>query len=332
MKVRLGAGAEFDLIGRFLEHAGACDPDLVRVGPGDDCAIVAAGHDMAISTDMSVEGVHFVREWLAPDEIGYRAAAAALSDLAAVAARPVGILVSLAVPGADAGEFAARLMQGARDAAAARSACLLGGDLTRSTAGAIVDVAAVGTTPSPVLRAGARSGDIVWVTGPLGGAAAAILAWRNGREPEPEARRAFARPEPRIAEALWLASHGIPRAMVDLSDGLAGDAGHIAAASGVAVVLERTRIPVHAAARAWNADDGAALELALAGGEDYELCFTAAPGAMEAALESFRTRFGFTPVRVGSVQEGDGVHTMEEDGSIAPLHERGYDHFREGSV
>lgn len=332
MRVRLGAGAEFDLIGRFLDKADACDPEFVRVGPGDDCAIIAAGEGIALSTDMSIEGVHFVRDWLDPDEIGYRATAAALSDLAAVAARPMGVLVSLAVPPTDADGIATRLMRGVHEAAAAVSACLLGGDLTRSTAGIVIDVTAVGTTTAPVLRSGASAGNAVWVTGPLGGAAAAVLSWREGRTPEPDARRAFARPEPRIGEAMWLASRDVPRAMVDLSDGIAGDAGHLAAASGVAVVLERARIPVHAAVRASRDNEAGALGLALTGGEDYELCFAAAPGAMEAVLAEFLERFGSLPVRVGFIREGAGVHLMEDDGTMSPLNERGYDHFREGSV
>ena len=215
MVTGLGPGREFDLIRSFLDAGGAEPGPAVRVGPGDDCAVVTAD-GLAISVDMTVEDVHFRRAWLEPDEVGYHAAAAALSDLAAMAARPIGVLASIA----------------------------LGGDLTRSPVPLVVDVTAIGEAPRPVLRAGARPGEEVWVTGQLGAAAAAVEAWLAGREPDPAARSAFARPTPRTREALWLAGRGVPSAMVDLSDGIAGDAGHLAAASGVRLVIRARALPV----------------------------------------------------------------------------------------
>jgi thiamine-monophosphate kinase len=322
----LGPGREFDLIRGFFERTGVAASPQVRVGPGDDCAVVV-GDGIALSCDLSVEGVHFRREWLTEREIGYRAAAAALSDLAAVAARPIGVLVALAVPETDAGEPITRVMEGVSAAATRVGAAVLGGDLTRSPAPLVLDLTVVGETAAPVLRSGARPGDSLWVTGELGGAAAAVAAWLAGVEPEPEARRRFAAPEPRTREARWLAEHGLPHALIDLSDGLAGDAAHIAAASRVAVVVAGDAVPIHPALRRLASTPEEALRLALGGGEDYELCFTAGAGQVEARVAAFHREFGLRLTRVGYVEPGEGVFL--EHGSLGrqPLRVAGFQHF-----
>ncbi|HKP74002.1 MAG TPA: AIR synthase related protein, partial [Longimicrobiaceae bacterium] len=191
----LAPGPEFDLIRRFLPRHGPERPD-VRVGPGDDCAVVL-GDGIALSADMAVEGVHFRRDWLSFREIGCRAAAAALSDLAAVAARPIGILVSLAVTSGDAGTHAVQVMEGVRRAADHSGAALLGGDLTRSPGPMVIDVTAVGEARRPVLRSGASIGDEVWVTGELGASALFVARKLAGEEPDRAARERYASPEPR---------------------------------------------------------------------------------------------------------------------------------------
>lgn len=336
MLTRLGPGAEFDLIRRFVADAArraAGDAHGVRVGPGDDCAVVA-GDGIAITTDMVVEDVHFRRAWLGPAEVGYHAAAAALSDLAAMAARPIGILASVALGPGDEDGYGAELMDGVAAAADAEAAALLGGDLTRSPGPLVVDIVAVGEAPRPVLRSGARPGDEVWITGELGAAATAVMAWLDGRDPPAAARAAFVRPRPRTREAMWLAGAGVPTAMVDLSDDVAGDAGHIAAASGVRLVLHASALPVAAVARdaggeAVGADGIAdAVRLAGAGGQDYELCFTAPPGAGEAVADEFRSRFGAALTRVGVVEEGAGAVILDRSG--APLSLAAFQHWREG--
>ncbi|HEX2204355.1 MAG TPA: thiamine-phosphate kinase [Longimicrobium sp.] len=325
--IRLGQGGEFDLIRRFLPRHPAARSD-VRVGPGDDCAVVA-GDGIALSVDMSVEGVHFRRDWLSFGEIGWRAAAAALSDLAAVAARPVGVLVSLALPRGDAGRNAEEVMDGVRRAAASVGGALLGGDVARTSGPLVVDVTVVGECPRPVLRSGARVGDEVWVTGLLGAAAACVQQLTLARSPDPEARERFAAPAPRTREALWLAERGLPRAMVDLSDGLAGDAGHLSAASGVAILLPPELVPVHPAAARHAGSEEAARRLALAGGEDYELCFTAAIGAVQPHADDFARTFGVPLACVGRVAGGDGVWFVDAEGHRRPLGLHGYLHFGE---
>lgn len=323
---RLGGGAEFDLIERFLARAPAGARADVRVGPGDDCAVVR-GEGIALSADMFVEGVHFRREWLTPEEIGYRAAAGAFSDLAAVAARPIGVLVSLALPERDAGDMAVRLMDGVGEVAELVGATLLGGDVTRSPEGVVVDCTVVGEARRPVLRSGAAPGDSLWVTGRLGGAAHAVRSLLRGEEPHPAARERFARPVPRTREALWLEERGVLRAAVDLSDGLAGDVSHVAVASGVAALLDRGSIPVHSALASEGADE--ALRLAVSGGEDYELLFAAAEGAVERHREAFAGELGVPLTRVGRVVAGEGVF-WEVEGERHPVGAGGFQHFGDG--
>jgi thiamine-monophosphate kinase len=320
----LGPGAEFDLIRRFLHRAPGGAGDHVLVGPGDDAAVLRDG-GITLSSDVSVEGVHFRRDWLAPEEIGYRAAAAALSDLAAMAARPVGLLVSLAVAPEDAAEVAARVMAGVTELAEGFEVALLGGDLSRSPGPLVIDVTVVGRTSSPVLRVGAEPGDEVWVTGELGAAGAAVAALLRGETPRADAMARFARPTPRVAEAIWLAEQGIPRAMLDLSDGLLGDASHLSAASGVALVLEAASVPVHGAVSPGSAEER--VSLAASAGEDYELCFCAAPGAGDRVGAELLRRFGVPMTRVGVVEQGAGVHWRHAGGGRSPPVLGGYQHF-----
>ncbi len=329
MPVRLGEGREFDLIRRFYPAPAEPRPD-VPVGPGDDCAVVA-GSGIALSSDMSVEGVHFRRDWMSPREIGYRAAAAALSDLAAVAARPIGVLVSLGLPEGDAGAPAVELMAGVREVAESVGGAVLGGDVTRSPGPLVVDVTVVGEAPRPVLRSGARRGDEVWVTGELGAPAAALRSLLRGEAPSPAARARFVRPAPRVREALWLRERGVLRAMVDLSDGLAGDAAHLAAASGGAVLLSPEMIPVHPAARAAAEDEEDALRLAVAGGEEYELCFAAAVGSVAPHVAAFERETGVRLTPVGRIGGGDGVWWVDPDGHRRPMGVEGFQHFAEGT-
>jgi thiamine-monophosphate kinase len=346
----LGRGREFDLIRRILTEnlpgggvaggtaagedpatgtgAGrALDADggpRVTVGPGDDCAVLDNG--IVLSSDMSVEDVHFRRAWLEPEEIGYRAATAALSDLAAMAASPVGVLASIAAPAGEAAEEeTAAVMRGVAAAAHQVGAALLGGDISTSGAALVIDVTVVGHSPLPVLRGGARPGDALYVTGTLGGAGAAVRAWTHGTEPTAAARAAFARPHARIAEALWLAARAPLHALIDLSDGIAGDARHIAAASGVRLTIETACIPLHPSL---NLTPEAAFALAVSGGEDYELLLAADRDAIEAISAAFSEEFGIGITRIGTVEAGSAdVWLRSADGAVAPLELTGYRHF-----
>jgi thiamine-monophosphate kinase len=221
--------------------------------------------------------------------------------------------------------------------AGAREAChlvdteIIGGDLTASPGPLVLDVVVLGRAASPALRSGSRPGDELWVTGWLGGSAAAVDLWTLGQCPPAPLRDAFVRPIPRIREALWLAGEGVIRAAIDLSDGLAGDAGHLAAASGVEVVLEEKALPLHPGLRELLGESAGAIRLALSGGEDYELCFTVTPGSLEGRrAEAFRDSFHLPLTRVGRVQEGAGVTLEGADGALRGMEAGGFVHFQEG--
>lgn len=323
--MQLGPGGEFDLLRQMVGEPRL--PPEVRVGPGDDGAVLEGG--WVISTDLSMEGIHFRRDWLDLREIGYRATAAALSDLAAMAARPVAVFLSLAVPANGAAEAATALQEGARDAARALGAEVVGGDLSRSPGPVVVDAVVVGRTDRPLLRSGGRPGDLLWVTGRLGGSAGAVRLLAAGR-PVPEGlREAFARPRPRTEVAIWLMERGPLRAGLDLSDGLAGDAGHLAAAGGVRIRIRADDLPLHPDLLSGDLSPREARSLALRGGEDYELAFLAPPGVVEPLVAGFEARFGLSLTRVGEAEEGSGVVVVGEERGDAPS-PGGFSHFEDG--
>jgi thiamine-monophosphate kinase len=319
MTLPLGPGAEFDLLRTIFERIRTGDRDGAR-GLGDDCALLRiGGTTLAISVDLSVEGVHFRTEWLSFEEIGWRAAAAALSDLAAEGAKPIGVLASVGVRGRGKGEggrddAAVDIMAGVAAAARAVGARVLGGDLTRSDR-YLVDVCVLGTATRPVRRRGARAGDGVWVTGTLGGAALALERFRAGAGPSGPLRQRFARPEPRVAAGRWLARRGA-HAMIDVSDGLTADAQHLAYASGVALELELERMPC------WP---GVAPRDAVASGEEYEL-LVALPRRFSARdAATFARAHELALTCIGRCASGAGVR-LTDGGAVVPV-PSGFDHF-----
>jgi thiamine-monophosphate kinase len=307
----LAHGAEFDKIRAIWRALGDRG-----VGGGDDCAIVQLGSEtVALSTDMMVEGVHFREGWLQPWELGWRVGAAALSDLAAVAAEPRGVLVSLAVSPGWPDAFVAELVGGVGEVAASVGALVWGGDVVRGDRLA-VDVVVVGTVSHPVLRSSARPGEELWVTGRLGGPLEAVRAWEARGEPERTVRQRFAHPEPRVAEAVWLKSRGA-RAAIDLSDGLAQDAAQLAAASRVRLVIDVESVPRHPAV-----DD---CETALASGEEFELLVTL-PGDSEPDLaRRFGAEHSLDLTRIGVVAVGEGLVLERGGEQVAPP--AGFSHF-----
>lgn len=304
----LGPGREFDLVRVMMARWG----DRAR-GIGDDATSLdlPPGEQLVVSTDTSLEDVHFRREWLSPEEIGWRATAAALSDLAAMAAKPLGVLVALTLPPAWLDELGA-LAEGIAAATSAAGAPIVGGDLTNGAPLALT-LTVLGTTAAPLRRSGAQPGDTLWVTGQLGGPALAIAAWSEGRQPTPEARARFARPVPRIREAQWLAAAGAT-AGIDISDGLGGDAAHLAAASGVRITIEAEAVP-----RITGAD----VSTAQRSGEEYELLVTTRTSFDAVA---FQRTFGLSLTRIGAVERGDaGVDLLIGGERVASP--AGYDHF-----
>jgi thiamine-monophosphate kinase len=315
----LGPGREFD---RIRAIAVALGP--AATGLGGDCALFPAGDGiLVLSTDTSVEGVHFRRDWLNGEEIGWRAAAAALSDLAAAAASVVGLLAAVSAPADSSEEDLVAVMHGVGAAATASGGVVLGGDLSRGP-GWSITITVLGRTKRPLTRAGAVPGDRLWVTGALGASRAALEHWRRGESPPADARRAFAHPEPRIAAGVKLAELSA-HAMLDLSDGLGGDARHLAAASGVALEVELERLPISPAAlaEAQRSRIDAAL-FAAEGGEDYELlvALPALFGVRDAVELTHACGVALTPI--GVVREGEGVRFSLHGVTVNP---KGFDHF-----
>jgi thiamine-monophosphate kinase len=287
----LGAGVEFDTIRAMLRVWGA-----QATGIGDDAAVLQlpAGESLVVSTDASFEKVHFRREWLTAREIGARATAAALSDLAAMAAAPAGLLLALGVPPSWRSELDA-LARGVGEMAAATGCPIVGGNVTRADALSLT-ITVLGTSAHPLERGGARVGDALYVTGALGGPGSALDALLRGSTPREVDRARFAAPQPRIAEARWLAERRA-RAAIDVSDGLVADAGHLAAASDVHVVLDLASLPCI---------EGIAPESAASSGEEYEL-LVAFAADQPPDTEAFRARFGIPLTAIGRMVSGRGV-------------------------
>jgi thiamine-monophosphate kinase len=304
----LGGGAEFDAIRAMLHEWGAR-----ATGIGDDAAVLdmPVGEKVVASTDASVEGVHFRREWLSAGEIGARAATAALSDLAAMGAAPLGLLLALALPERWDPEIA-ELARGV-GASAERAGCpIVGGNVTRATELSLT-ITVLGRAERPLRRSGARVGDNVYVTGRLGGPGAALRALNSGRVAVSEHMRRFASPQARIAESRWLADAGASAA-IDISDGLGADAAHLARASRVSIVLDASRIPCV---------DGVGPGEALASGEEYELVVTF-PGDAAPDDAAFERRFRIPLTRIGAVR-GSGSEPVQVNGArVDPA--RGHDH------
>lgn len=315
----LGPGREFD---RIRAIAVALGP--AARGLGGDCALVPDGATtLALSTDTSVEGVHFRRQWLSLEEIGWRAAAAALSDLAAAAAPAIGLLAAVTVPADSSEDELVALMRGVGAAAAASGGVVLGGDLSHGAEWSIT-ITVLGRTTRPLTRAGAAPGDRLWVTGALGASRAALAHWSRGEMPPREAHLAFAHPEPRIAAGVKLAELGA-HAMIDLSDGLGGDAGHLAAASGVALEIELERVPVAPVALAEAQRSGIdAARFAAEGGEDYELLVALPPllGVRDGVELTHACGVPLTPI--GLVRAGRGARFLLHGEELILA---GFDHF-----
>lgn len=305
--VTMGPGREFDAVRALLERWGPA-----AVGIGDDGAVldVPVGSRLVVSTDTTVEDVHFRQGWLTPHEIGWRAAMAALSDLAAMGATPLGALLALTVP-ARWRESLGDLAQGLGDAAAHSRAPIVGGDVTDGDRLALA-ITVLGHARRPLARGGAVPGDTLYVTGRLGGPAAALAAWERGDEPPAWARERFAGPEARIAAGEWAAARGA-HAAIDLSDGLSGDLAHLAAASGVRCVLDLERVP---------AMPGIDPRQAVMSGEEYELLLAAS--ALDVSAFA-RAHGGLELTAVGRVERGEGVQAMLR-GERVPL-PGSHDHF-----
>jgi thiamine-monophosphate kinase len=309
----------------------------LRLGIGDDCALLTPrrGEELAVTTDLSIDGSHFRLNWHQPEAVGHRALARGLSDLAAMGARPIAAFLSLGLPRSltteasrRRGSWVQRFINGFLALAEAHNTPLAGGDLAESTE-AVADIVLVGAVPRgrALLRSGAKPGDLLYVTGVLGGAAAGLarlaeLASPACPNPPRIPKKLAARlaphlyPQPRIAQGLWLQRHGLASAALDLSDGLSTDLAHLCQESGVAAEIDATLVPLGLAATQAQA---------LHGGEDYELLFTAPP-----TTHLPRSIAGVPVTRIGRIlkpRAGRPVITLISPQGAQPLEPRGWEHF-----
>ncbi|GAB2565599.1 thiamine-phosphate kinase [Dyella jejuensis] len=316
---------EFSLIDRIRERTAQARDD-VRLGIGDDAALLAvpAGQELAVAIDTLVEGVHFPRGTAAAD-IGWKALAVNLSDLAAMGATPAWALLALTLPNADA-DFIDGLATGFAQLAQPYRLALVGGDTTR---GALtISVAVHGFVPAgkALTRTGAQVGDLVMVTGTLGDAAAGLRLVQQGGQDDPRSAwliERLNRPVPRIAAGLAL--RDCASACIDVSDGLLADLGHICAAGAVGAQIDASLLPRSSALLDWF-DDDASLDFALSGGDDYELCFTVSPQKL-AATQAELARLGCGATRIGRIVAGEGVCVRDRDGRQRATARPGWDHF-----
>jgi thiamine-monophosphate kinase len=307
----------------------------VRVGIGDDCAVLEpdAGEILLATTDLLIEDVHFRRRYAEPADIGWKSIAVNLSDIASMGGRPRWALVALACPNETDTEAVEAFYEGVHALAAEHGVAVVGGDTSSSRDGWIVNITMLGQGRRPCLRSTARVGDVVAVTGALGRSAAGLAVLERGAPAGvpaallADATGAHLRPVPRVREGRWLGEADGVTAMMDLSDGLATDLGHIAEASRVGARIDVFRIPVSDTARriaaAFSID---ALGWATGGGEDYELLVTCAPGTADAVRDGLARATGATLTVIGEIVAGAGVRFVGSDGTDAAVGP-GWQHF-----
>ena len=293
-------------------------------GIGDDCAVlrVPPGHELLVTTDFTIEKVHFRRDWHRPDAIGRRCLARGLSDIAAMGGEPRAAFLSLALPSDVPQKWVDRFFTGLLTLANECKVPLAGGDTAESPVGIQADIVVVGSVPKgrAVLRSGARPGDQIYVTGELGASAAALAAMAVERPMGAESRALF-RPKPRLSVGEWLRRRGVPSAMIDVSDGLSTDLAHICKDSHVGAEIEAATIPL---ARMGQRKQEVALDLALHGGEDYELLFTSSKNVPARVA-------GVRVTRIGRITLAHGMRVLDAEGRPQKLEVRGWEHFRGNS-
>ena len=287
-------------------------------GIGDDCAVLSVprGHELLVTTDLSLEGVHFRRDWHPADSVGHRCLARGLSDIAAMGGLPHSAFLSLALPNDLAQKWADDFLRGLLKLAKQDGVHLAGGDTAQSPHGVLADIIVVGSVPSgkAVLRSGGRPGDAIYVTGTLGSSVATLHELRCGRHLKPANHPRHFYPYPRLAVGQYLRERKLATAMIDTSDGLSTDLRHLCDESRVGAVLEAASLPA--------LPGGSGLQFALHGGEDYELLFTASPRQRIPGKIA-----GVSITRIGTITRGRQIKLNTADGKSQPLAGAGWQHF-----
>jgi thiamine-monophosphate kinase len=301
-----------------IRRAAATRGQRASQGIGDDCAVLPLprGHEALVTTDFSLEDVHFRREWHPPDSVGHRCLARGLSDIAAMGGIPRAAFLSLALPVELPQSWVDKFIAGLLKLAAQFSVPLAGGDTAQSPAGVLADIVVLGSVPAgqAVLRSGARPGDFLYVTGTLGSAVAALNQLRDEKKLRPRSHPKHFYPEPRVAVGQFLREKRLASAMIDISDGLSTDLAHICEESGAGAVVYAEALPA--------ADGKDGLTLALHGGDEYELLFTARP-----QRRIPRQIAGVPITRIGEILSGKQMRLATADGKTQPLQPAGWEHF-----
>ncbi len=325
------------LIAQIRRTARVRKNPAIVTGIGDDCAVLRLQsrrskreeqeNDTLVTTDFSLEGMHFRRDWHSPESVGHRCLARGLSDVAAMGGDPVAAFLSLALPRDLAQAWVGRFARSLIRLAERYGVTLAGGDTAESPTGVLADIVVVGVAPrgEAILRSTARPGDQIYISGELGGSAAAVFELRKstGKKPHRPNPRTYPRhffPEPRIALGRILREKGLASAMIDTSDGLSTDLAHLCDESGVGAEIETEAIP---RARVGQPSREVELELVLHGGEDYELLFTVPPG------KRVPPSIAGVPIsHIGHITRRRKIFLMDRAGSKLELELGGWEHFR----
>ena len=296
----------------------------VRVGIGDDCAVlrIPPGHEALVTTDFSLEGVHFRRNWHTPDVVGHRCLTRGLSDIAAMGGCPIAAFLSLALPPNLAQSWVDRFLAGLLRLADAFQVTLAGGDVAQSPGGILADIVVVGSVPErrAILRSGARPGDRIYVTGVLGGSAAALKSLFSKSKLRPADFPQHFHPQPRIAIGAFLREKRLASAMIDISDGLSTDLAHLCEESKVGAEIRADAIPLARIGKpAYEVD----LKSALHGGDDYELLFTSRSKHIPAQIA------GVPVTRIGRITRRKQVIVIDQRGAGSELRPQGWEHFKQ---
>lgn len=310
------------------QRGGKSRAHAIATGIGDDCAVmrIPSGHEMLVTTDFSVEGVHFRREWHPARSVGHRCLTRGLSDIAAMGGEPIAAFLSLAVPEDLSQRWIDEFLQGLLKLASEFNLPLAGGDTSESPGGVLADIVVVGSVPkgTAILRSGARPGDRIYVTGKLGGSAAVLdRLYSDARKSiKPSDWRGHLFPQPRIEVGKVLRDKSIATAMIDISDGLSTDLSHICEESSVGAEVSADAIP-----RASVAGRKVDLQIALHGGEAYELLFTAKGGTQVPA------RIAGAPITcIGEIVRRKNLVLVRADRARSKLRVHGWQHFQHSSA
>ncbi len=330
---------ESEIISRIRSRAGASGRVLVPIG--DDAAVIswAGGNHLIACCDLMVEGVHFKTEWGVPRLLGRKALAVTLSDVAAMGGTPLFAMISLAIPGSISAEFTDEVLAGIFDMAEQSGVSIIGGDTSSAPDSLFIDTSVIGECANgrAITRGGARAGDIIFVTDSLGGSSLGLSLLQQGFRLDDESksekgasrRRAIERhlaPEPRLKFGRALGEAALATAMIDISDGLSTDLSHILEESGCGAIIRAGAIPVaESVVRLRDAGlEISPLNLALHGGEEYELLFTISPENRESARE-LAIENGASITEIGEIISGEGLQ-IERDGALEDVRPLGYEH------